>query len=165
MEQFKTITGFERYQVGEFGTIKSRCFHKERLMRLQLDGDGYLRVRLFRNNRGKTLKVHRLVALHWVENPNPEIYDEVNHDDGDKLNNAKSNLKWTDRAGNNKHAFDTGLRLGMSGIDNPNCKLTLEQIKIIKQLKKEKTQIEIASMFGVSRNMVNLIQNNHYWKC
>jgi hypothetical protein len=52
-------------------------------------------------------KIHRLVAQAFVANPNG--YNVVNHLDGDKTNNAASNLEWTTSHGNNQHAWDTGL--------------------------------------------------------
>lgn len=51
--------------------------------------------------------VHRLVAEVWIENP--EGLNEVNHKDGDKLNNEASNLEWTTRKLNMHHAVETGL--------------------------------------------------------
>jgi hypothetical protein len=46
---------------------------------------------------------HRMVAQLFIPNPNPEIYDTVNHKDGDKYNNHYTNLEWTNRKGNSEH--------------------------------------------------------------
>ena len=51
----------------------------------------------------------RLVALYFVENPNPLEYDIVNHIDGDKLNNNASNLEWCNISMNTQHAYDNNL--------------------------------------------------------
>lgn len=66
--------------------------------------NGYLRATI----HGKDMYIHRLVALCFLENPNG--YSEVNHKDGNKKNNAVSNLEWCDRKQNNKHVFESGLR-------------------------------------------------------
>lgn len=56
------------------------------------------------------LNLHRLVALTWVVNDNPEKNIVVNHLDGNPLNNHYLNLEWTTYSGNNYHAINTGLR-------------------------------------------------------
>ena len=68
----------------------------------------------------KTVSVHRLVAMAFA--PNPENYKEVNHIDGDKLNNTAANLEWCSRSQNMKHAYSVGLHSGVSllGQRNPN---------------------------------------------
>lgn len=52
--------------------------------------------------------VHRLVALAFL--PNPDSLPVVNHKDGNKHNNAVTNLEWATHSANSKHAHDTGLR-------------------------------------------------------
>ena len=70
----------------------------------QRDKRGYLVVDLVADGRRKNAKIHRLVATAFLP-PKPGC-GEVNHLDGDKANNAVSNLEWTDRSGNLKHAFN-----------------------------------------------------------
>ena len=71
--------------------------------------DGYLRVLIKRDSGGfVTIGVHRLVAMMFI--PNPENKPEVNHIDGNKLNNHVSNLEWCNGWENVEHALKTGLR-------------------------------------------------------
>ena len=67
----------------------------------QYNGKGYRRVRL----GGKNFKVHRLVAKHFVDNPDNLPY--VLHVDGDRTNNQASNLKWSDKQSNHEGKSDT----------------------------------------------------------
>ena len=64
----------------------------------QYNGKGYRRVRL----RGKTFKVHRLVAEAFLPNPNNLPY--VLHIDGDRENNHYTNLEWSSRQSNHPRA-------------------------------------------------------------
>ena len=93
-EQWKSITGYEGlYEVSSLGRVKSLKYDK--ILKPGKVGNGYLAVVLFRNGKGKTLKVHRLVATAFI--PNPLGLPEINHKDENKTNNAKSNLEWCSR--------------------------------------------------------------------
>ena len=60
--------------------------------------------------RGKSYRIHRLVAKAFVPNPEPENFNVVNHKNGDKFNNNFDNLEWGDNSYNMFHAYKTGLR-------------------------------------------------------
>lgn len=115
MEKFRVIPSYPEYGVSESGVIKSLkkdCVLKQYVL------NGYFIVDTFGESATETLPVHRAVALAWVENANPEMFNIVNHLDGDKTNNHRDNLEWTDFSGNNYHAVNNGLR-----IDNIQCRL------------------------------------------
>jgi len=79
---------------------------------------GYLKI----TKNGKSVSVHRLVAQAFL--PNPLALPEVNHKDGNKENNAVTNLEWCTRSQNMKHAYASGLHPGvrLCGEDSPNWK-------------------------------------------
>lgn len=70
--------------------------------------NGYVYVQFWYDNRNHPIRLHRLVAQHFC--PNLNGYDEVNHKDGNKLNNVADNLEWCSHSSNVKHSFDTGLK-------------------------------------------------------
>lgn len=91
LEKFKKIKGFERYSVSTWGRVYDN--KRGRFLVPEVHDKGYLRVDL-RDKNGKRIhmKVHRLVAKAFIENPNN--YPQVNHIDGNKENNSITNLEW-----------------------------------------------------------------------
>ena len=102
IEEWKDIKGYEGlYQVSNLGRVKSLKFGKERILKTGVDRYGYISVNLYKNNKRKLCKVHRLVAEAFI--PNLENKPEVNHLDEDKTNNMVSNLEWCTRNENVNH--------------------------------------------------------------
>ena len=113
------IEGFEYYLISNKGRVKTidhmtidnnqKIKEHIKIFNIKLPG-GYVEGEL-RDSFGKRhwASMHRLVAQAFVYNPDPEKYTEVNHIDGNKLNNTEENLEWTDRSGNIQHGIKTGL--------------------------------------------------------
>lgn len=96
MEEWRDIKGYEGlYQISNLGRVKSlRDNHgnyREKILNPS-NRKGYLIVSLCRKGRKREFKVHRLVALHFIDNPNN--YSQVNHKDENKENNRVDNLEW-----------------------------------------------------------------------
>ena len=88
-EEWKDIEGYEGYQVSSLGRVRSkRCVLKQCVCK------GYQTVAI----KNKTLRVHRLVAITFL--PNPLCKKEVDHIDGNPLNNCVDNLRWATRSEN-----------------------------------------------------------------
>ena len=94
----KEIEGYPGYFITEDGQVFSEKSNK--FLKLVSNSDGYLVLNLFNNGQRTHCKVHRLVSKAFVENPNPENYNEVNHIDGNKLNNYHTNLEWCNHSMN-----------------------------------------------------------------
>jgi len=106
MEEWKDIKGYEGlYQVSSYGRIKSidrpipykGRSDKNRIIKGKMKvptttDKGYLKVTIFKNGKGKTREIQRIVAETFI--PNPLNKEQVNHIDGNKTNNHVENLEW-----------------------------------------------------------------------
>lgn len=105
-EIWKDIPDFNGlYQVSNLGNVRSLITN--RLLKINGDNYGYLQVILYKDKKRITGKVHRLVAKAFIENQYNK--PQVNHKDGNKLNNHVSNLEWMTNKENKRHAMDTGV--------------------------------------------------------
>ena len=92
-EIWKDIKGYEgKYQISSHGRVRSLKNSKERILKPHKDTSGYKQVDLLKDGKRKTCSVHRLVANHFI--PNPNNLPQVNHKDENKLNNNIENLEW-----------------------------------------------------------------------
>ncbi len=103
MEVWKTIKGFENYEVSNLGRVKSLKYNKERILKFSILSNGYKVVDLYNNNIRKTKKIHQLVAIAFLNHNPCGMELVVNHKDFDKLNNNVNNLEIvTNRENTNK---------------------------------------------------------------
>lgn len=101
---WKDIPEYEGlYKISNYGEIYSTYSNK--LLKPRLDKDGYAQVTLYKNHQPKTLRIHRLVAITYI--PNPNNYSCVNHKDENKKNNAVDNLEWCTIKYNNNYGTHT----------------------------------------------------------
>ena len=105
-EIWETISDFPNYEVSNFGRVRNEKTGNYLTQKIGRDGH-YLSVYLCNNGKENTQTIHRLVAKAFV--PNPEKKQQVNHIDGNKLNNKVNNLEWCTPKENNIHAIKTGL--------------------------------------------------------
>jgi len=161
MEKFKQIKGYENYLVSDQGRVFN--FKYNRFLKPRKNNRGYFLVNLCKIGVMKTLKVHRLVALAYI--PNPENKRTVNHLDGVKTNNYVDNLEWCTQKENVRHAYDTGLK-DNKGIKHYRAKLSEKEVLEIRRLYKtgNYTQKDLGEMFGVDHSHISNIINRKTWK-
>ena len=117
-EEFVDIKNYDgRYKIGNKGTVigvsrskDNRYNNKQWILKQYEDKNGYMYVTLQKDKKRKTIKVHRLVAQTFLENPNN--FPQVNHIDGNKKNNNENNLEWCTA----KHNMNEAVRIGLFDI-------------------------------------------------
>ena len=114
-EIWKDIKGYEGlYQVSNLGRVKSveryvksrigLRIAKEKIKTPTIKDNGYMQVTLYEENRGKMFYVHRLVALHFIENP--LNLPQINHKNEDKTCNEVWNLEWCNNQYNQAYSHN-----------------------------------------------------------
>lgn len=115
---WKQIAEFPNYEVSDTGLVRNKA---NKILKFFKQNSGYLVATLTNEElKGAKRTVHRLVAKAFIENP--EGLPEVNHKDGNNLNNEVNNLEWCSKRQNVRHAIDTGLTV----YNNPTQGLKLK---------------------------------------
>jgi hypothetical protein len=111
------IRDFPNYLVTDSGDIIS--LHTGKLLKFDIGPKFYCRVTLCKNGKTSRFLVHRIVAQHFIPNPNKKR--TVNHIDGDPTNNQVSNLEWATHSENHLHAFrELGKKANLTGLGRKN---------------------------------------------
>ena len=157
MECWKTIVGFEDYEISDTGRVKSHKYNRETILKPRITHDGYVWYSLTKNGKGHTKRANRLVAEAFI--PNPENKRTVNHIDGNKLNNSVDNLEWATKEEQMKHAYDTGLKAPVVGCMQGNHVLSEDEVREIRATYKAHDKKcgmrALAKKYGVSEPTID----------
>ena len=108
VEEWKDIKGYEGiYKISNLGKIVRIKGSQEHPMKIWNNGR-YMEVRLSKNGKSTHFTLHRLLAVHFIPNPNNLPF--VNHIDENKTNNNVKNLEWCTFSHNIKHSYKLGLQ-------------------------------------------------------
>lgn len=160
MEIWKTIFRFKDYKISNLGNVKmtaNNASRKERILKPLVTNRGYYRVALYKNKKPSFFSIHRLVAKHFI--PNPENKKQVNHKDGDKSNNISTNLEWNTGRENKNHAITN--KLYASGEKNGRAKLSQAQVDEIRN--STLNQYKLAEKYNVSQGTISRIKTRKGW--
>lgn len=107
MTIWKDIEGATNYEISNNGNVRNKTTKK--ILKGRKTKGGYLQVsiKFDGEEKFKNQYIHRLVAEAFIENKNNK--KEVNHKDGNKLNNNLNNLKWVTSSENQKHRHSIGI--------------------------------------------------------
>lgn len=175
METWKDICNFEGlYQVSSLGRVKSlpkrygnqRTIRPEQVLNANLDKGGYLQLVLSKNDKQFLKKVHRLVSeafipcsLPFVSSRNPQI----NHLNGNKLDNRVENLEWCTPLQNKRHASNLGLV--SNGTKNGHNLLTETQVREVRRryVPYKCPLSQLAKEYGVTKRCIYHIVQGTSW--
>ena len=106
MEVWKDVVDYDgHYKVSNLGRVKNKY---GLILKHCVNKCGYSQVRLSNHSKQKSHLVHRLVAIHYINNYQNKY--SVNHIDGNKYNNKIDNLEWATMKENVEHAYIIGTR-------------------------------------------------------
>lgn len=166
----------ERYEVSNTGLVRSKSYVKiinrngkliywttsSKILSQSISKDGYARVCLRCNKNAKTITVHRLVAMAFVEGYSENL--EVNHKDSNRLNNNSYNLEWTTHRENLIHSYKEGLNSNAKD-EHPRAVLNSAIVKSMREdFANGLSYKNIATKYGKLYSTVWSAINNRNWK-
>lgn len=122
MENWRFIEANSDYMISDHGRILSFKGKSKLIISSTITSKGYEYVAIRQKGIYVGYSVHRLVATAFI--PNPKRLPQVNHLDGNKLNNHVANLEWCDAYDNIMHAIRTGLRPSSPALSPVPCATT-----------------------------------------
>jgi len=106
------VQGFPNYLIYQDGRVFSK--NKNRFLVLSNNTYGYLYVKLYKNGKKTHSFIHRLIAIHYI--PNPNNYPVIDHKDRNRQNNNIDNLRWCNHSQNMQNKGNN--KTNTSGIKN-----------------------------------------------
>ena len=91
-EEWKQIIDYPNYSISNFGNVRNDKTRKL-VKSFERKGHSSTQLRFYRRG-GPALTIHKLVALNFIENSNPELFTQVDHIDRNTFNNHYTNLRW-----------------------------------------------------------------------
>lgn len=169
-EEWKDIIGYEGlYKISSFGRVKSMerqtgfimnkypRFKKETIKKCGENKKiGYMQYILCKDSVQRTFLSHRLVAIHFI--PNPENKPQVNHINSKRDDNFVCNLEWCTVSENHLHAYRVNGRIPPKGMTGKFGRKTNNQV--IYQFTKEGVFIKEWSSISLASNELKICNVN-----
>jgi NUMOD4 motif/HNH endonuclease len=154
IEIWKTIKGYENYEISNYGRVKSLNYlrtKKERIIKLGLaDDEKYFIAFIYSGKKRCGKQVHVLVLEHFV-GPKP-LGMQACHNDGNSKNNYYKNLRW-----------DTPTNNVLDRVKHGTLKLTHENIDYIRKNPLKLSQCKLAAKFKVNQSQISRVINRRIW--
>ena len=173
IEVWKDVVGYEGlYQVSNIGNVRSLDKYvlnrgkypvllKGRIMKPS-SSSGYWMLVLYKNGKGKNLKIHRLMAKSFL--PNKENKECINHKNGIKTDNNLENLEWCTISENNFHTWKMCLKKAnpLKGELCKTSKLKNDDVLAIRASKSNCTELGV--IYNVHKSSISLIKSGKTWR-
>lgn len=156
MEEWRDIKGFEKkYEISNYGRIRNKITNH--IYKNTNKYGNYFSIILYDETHKKSVRIHRLVAEHYI--PNPNNYPCVNHLDLNKQNNHVDNLEWCTYSHNTKDAIKKGANT-MSGFNNYNKNKFVNKYGKLYQYDKNMELINIFDNLNEACKETNVCRRN-----
>lgn len=165
-EIWKKVHGFSNYEFSNLGRIKTLNWKNSKQTTIMIPNvsQGYYKTILVNDLKEyKSILVHRMVAIAFI--CNPENKKEVNHINGNKLDNSIDNLEWCTRQENMSHAYDNNLVYILKGSEIGNSVLKEYQVLEIRKkfIPRVYSRVKLAKEYGVSEATIKDILYKRTW--
>jgi hypothetical protein len=175
MEIWKKIKKFNNeYEVSNLGNIRSvhgivtrsngwKYTRESKQLKPSLNRSGYLAGAVCIDKKITPYIIHRLVAEEFIPNPLNKL--EVNHINGNKLDNRVENLEWMTRQENMTHAYENGLVRILKGSEIGTSILNEEQVKEIRSkfIPRVYSRVKLAKEYNISEATIKDILYKRTW--
>lgn len=162
-------TDGDYYTITSDGKVKTsnwRNTGRVGVLKPAIDHKGYLRVGIMIDGKLCTRKLHRLVAIAFI--PNPENKPQVNHINGIKTDNRVENLEWLTNKENANHAIKKGLFHSSAGWNKGLSNTKLTSIQVLEIRKKRETEKytfkKLSEIYNISETNISRIIKRESWK-
>lgn len=127
---------------------------------------GYYRFSVRRSDKTNSgILLHRLIAERFLPKPENPDHNQVNHKDGNKLNNHPSNLEWVSLVDNVIHANRTGLRDSCKGSNHPMCVVSEDIVhRACGYMSLHLSNAEVESILNLTKGFCNDIRRGKIWQ-
>ena len=169
-EQWVLVNGTDRYYVSNMGRLATLSWKSKSILNGQvkvftpaLDANGYYRTMILLDGKFKTIKMHRLVADHWVVNQFNK--PQVNHNNHDRTDNRAENLEWVTHRENIDHMMTHGRQAMNNGTKNGMSKLNEDIVRQIRSDYKPHIVMakDLAKKYEVSLTTIKSILRRKTW--
>lgn len=130
------VRSLDRYKIttGRYGEMKSKI--KGRILKPCINHDGYSEIVLSKYGKSKMYRLHRIVAETFIDNYDNK--NQVNHKNGDKLDNRAENLEWVSCKENIYHAINNNLIKCERAVNQYDLKMNfIKKWKSVSEVKRD----------------------------